>query len=218
MVSEVAICNLALGNIRARTINSFTENSVQAQQCSLRYPIVRDRLLAEIPWQFARKLEPLNSTSDTIFNWAYVYNYPINCLHINRLVGSYEELASGSSDYISRLLDSRVLTRAELRKSIPYEIFMKAGLRLVGSNQPGLYVDYMSREENSELFSNDFVLALSHLLASEIAIPIVGGDLGIKLRRESLQIYKNYLSSAIVKDLNDHHIDQAESEFVTIRN
>ena len=42
MASEVEICNLALSNIRAGSINSLTEGSLQAQICKLKYPILRD--------------------------------------------------------------------------------------------------------------------------------------------------------------------------------
>ena len=44
MASEIDICNLALGHIRAGTINSLDEGSVQAKQCKLKYPIMRDQI------------------------------------------------------------------------------------------------------------------------------------------------------------------------------
>ena len=83
MASEIEICNLALGNIRAGSINSFTEGSIQAQQCNLKYSIIRDRCLREIVWSFNRKIEALATLSSvTIFNWAYAYQYPSDCLKI----------------------------------------------------------------------------------------------------------------------------------------
>ena len=45
MTSVVDICNLALSNIRAGSINNIDEVSLQAQQCKLKYPFMRDRLL-----------------------------------------------------------------------------------------------------------------------------------------------------------------------------
>ena len=109
MASEVEICNLALSNIRAGSINSLNEGSVQAQLCKLKYPILRDRCLREIPWQFNHKIRALAPVTTDIFNWGYAYSYPVDCLKIHRLVGSYEELPMGQSDLASRLLDSRVV-------------------------------------------------------------------------------------------------------------
>lgn len=93
MASEIDVCNLALSNIRAGSINSLNENSLQAQLCKLKYSILRDRCLREIPWQFNHKIRALSPVTDNIFNWAYSYSYPADCLKINRLIGEYEEIA-----------------------------------------------------------------------------------------------------------------------------
>lgn len=54
--SDVIIANLALSAIGTRsTIVSLTETSVEAQTIALHYNNVRDQLLREAPWNFARK-------------------------------------------------------------------------------------------------------------------------------------------------------------------
>jgi len=217
MTSEVEVCNLALGNIRAASINNLTEPSVQAQQCKLRYPILRDRCLRELPWQFNHKIRALASLSTEIFNWAYAYSYPVDCLKINRLVGSFEELPAGSSDVASRLLDSRVINLKEQKRQIPYEIFNFDDTKTIGSDQPDLRVDFSAKITDPNLFSDDFILALSHLLASELAIPVVGAELGRALRKDSLQLYTSYFASAVAADMNDQYSPPQESEFVTVR-
>ena len=218
MASEVEICNLALSNIRAGSINSLTEGSLQAQICKLKYPILRDRCLREIPWQFNHKLRALAPVTTDIFNWAYAYSYPIDCLKIRRLVGSYEELPAGSSSVISRRLDSRVIDLKGQRRQIPYEVFNFDDTKIIGSDQPDLRIDFAAKVTDPNLFSDDFIMALSHLLSSELAVPIVGAELGRALRNDSLQLYKQYLASALANDMNDQYFSPGESEFITVRN
>lgn len=217
MTSEVEVCNLGLSNIRAGSINSFNEGSLQAQLCKLKYPILRDRCLREIPWQFNHKIRALATVTTDIFNWAYAYSYPVDCLKIHRLVGSFEEIQAGSADVVSRLLDSRVIPLKDIRRQIPYEVFNFDDSKVIGSDQPDLRIDFASKVTDPNLFSDDFMMALSHLLSSELAIPIVGAELGRALRNDSLQLYKQYLASAIATDQNDQYFMPSESEFVTIR-
>ena len=218
MSSEVEICNLALSNIRAGSINSLDEGSIQAQVCKLKYPILRDRCLREIPWQFNHKIRALAPVTTDIFNWAYAYSYPVDCLKIRRLVGSYEELPAGSANVASRLLDSRVIPLKDLRQQIPYEVFNFDNTKLIGSDQADLRIDFAAKVTDPNLFSDDFVMALSHLLSSELAVPIVGAELGRALRNDSIQLYRQYLASAIATDQNDQYLMPSESDFVTIRN
>lgn len=217
MSSEVEICNLALSNIRAGSINSLDEGSLQAQVCKLKYPILRDRCLREITWTFNRKIKPLALVTDEIFNWAYAYKYPVDCLKIHRLIGTYEEIPLGAVDVVSKRRDVDLITPSDVRQQIPYEVFNINDKKILGSNQPDLRIDYAATVTDPNLFTDDFILALSHLLASEIAIPIAGGEIGRGLRSDSFNIYEAYLSSAITADQNDQFFEPPESEFVTVR-
>jgi hypothetical protein len=217
MTSEVEVCNLALSNIRAGSINSLDESSLQAQQCKLKYPFMRNRCLTEIPWIFNRKIRALSLLTTEIFNWAYAYQYPVDCLKIHRLVGAHEELANADADVVSRLIDSQLLPLKDLRTQIPYEVFNFSDNKTIGTNEADLRVDYVAKVTDPNLFSDDFVLALSHLLASELAIPLIGAENGRQLRSDSLQLYKEYLSAAVANDLNDQYDAPGDSEFVTIR-
>jgi hypothetical protein len=217
MSSEVEICNLALSNIRAGSINSLDEDSLQAQQCKLKYPIMRNRCLTELAWGFNRKLRALSVLTTEIFNWAYAYQYPTDCLKIHRLVGSYEELANADADVVSRLIDSQLLPISDLRNKVAYEVFNFDNNKTIGANETELRIDYSAKVTDPNLYTDDFILALSHLLSSELAIPLIGAKTGRELRSDSLTIYKQYLDAAMANDLNDQHVDPPESEFVTIR-
>lgn len=217
MTSVVEICNLALSNIRAGSINSLDENSLQAQQCKLKYPIMRDQLLAELPWSFNHKIKTLAVLTDDIFNWNYAYQYPSDCLKINRLIGAHEQLSNADSDVISRLIDSQVLPVGHSRRKIPYQVFNIDGNKVIGANESELRIGYSVKVTDPNLFSTSFILTLSHLLSSELAIPIIGAEVGRQLRSDSLKIYNEYLNNSIVDDLNEQCSESALSEFETIR-
>lgn len=217
MSSEVEIINLALSNIRAGSINSLTENSLPAQIAKLKYPIMRDFLLTELPWQFARRIVALAPVTTEIFNWAFAYQYPVDCLKISRLIGSFEELPAASSDVVSRIRDSEVRSLRNIRQQIPYEVFNFTGTKIIGADQDELRMDFVVKVTDPNLFSNAFTLAFSHLLSAEMAIPLVGAETGRQLRSDSLQIYRQYLAAAMANDLNDGYHEPKESEFVNVR-
>jgi len=217
MASEVETCNMALSHIRAGSINSLTENSLPAQQCKLWYPIIRDRMLTESAWGFNHKIRALSVLTTEIFNWAYAYQYPTDCLKINRLVGAHEELANADADVVSRLLDSQLLPLKDLRSQIPYEVFNFSNNKTIGANEAELRIDYAAKITDPNLFTDDFNMAFSYLLSSVLAVPIVGAETGRQLRSDSLQLYKQYLDAAIASDLNEQYDTPALSEFETTR-
>ena len=63
MASVIEICNRALSNIgNSRSINSLTEASKEAGQCSLHFDACRDAALADFDWNFATKRLALADT------------------------------------------------------------------------------------------------------------------------------------------------------------
>ena len=174
-------------------------------------------MLTEISWGFNRKINTLAVLTTEIFNWAYAYQYPTDCLKILRLVGAHEELLNADADVVSRLLDSQLLPLRDIRNRVPYEVFNFSNNKNIGANEAELRIDYAVKITDPNLFSNDFIMALSHLLGSELAVPLVGAEIGRQLRSDSLTIYQTYMDSAIINDLNDGHEEPGDSEFVTIR-
>ena len=215
MASEVEICNLALSNIRAGSINSLTESSLQAQVCKLKYALMRDRCL-KVGWDFNRTIVPLASVEVTIYNWAHAYSYPVNCLKILRIIPEYEKI-TGDTSVVSRLIDTQILPITSHRRQLPYEVFNFNNVKVIGCNETTLHIDYAIKVEDPNLFSDDFILALSHLLSSEIAIPLVGVEKGRLLRSDEVQLYDTYITAAAADDSNDGHLEPTESEYVTVR-
>lgn len=214
MASIVEICNKALGDIRAGSINSLDEKSVQAQQCKLRYEGIVNRCLADGGWGFNTVIDSLVLLDVEIFTYLYAYKYPNNCLKILRLISPAEEI-SGDYDMVSRLLDSRILPIQ--RRQIPYKQFNVDGVKAIGTNLSEARAEFVIKVTDPNLFTPDFEQAVQYLLASELAIPVIGGEAGQSLRDQSLQLYVNYLNSAAANDMNDQFSEPAESEYILAR-
>lgn len=203
MASEVELCNMALSNIRAGSINSFNEASLQAQQCKLKYPFLRDMLLRDVPWNFAHKVDPLALLTDDLFNWAYAYQYPSDCLYINKLILSFETFGSAGEIYTP-----------DLDRQVKYEIQNVDGNRVIAANEPGLRVSYRKRVTDPNLFDTLFIQTFVQLLTSELAIPIVGAEVGRQFRSDAFKIYKSYLEEATATNGNEGYTEPTDSDFI----
>ena len=85
ILTETDIANMALDLVTATNINSIDDNSTQAKVCKRHYYVLRDSLIQESQWTFARAevvLAPITYPSN---NWAYAYAYPADCLKIDEL-------------------------------------------------------------------------------------------------------------------------------------
>lgn len=204
MASIVDICNIALSNIRAGSINSLQEGSLQAQQCSLKYPLIRDTLLTQAHWGFAGNIAKLAVLTTTVPHWNYAYQYPPDCLQIRKLM-----LPNGNVPaYILDKFDAQ----------IPYKIMNPTGNnRIIVANVPTLEMDYTVKVEDPNMFDESFIQALTWMMAAELAVPIVGSETGRPLRSDALEMYKSYLATAVTDTLNEQFHQTRESDFITVR-
>ena len=214
MSSEITICNLALSHIRGGSINALTEASIQAQQCKLLYPILRDSVLENAPWQFATRIVSLAELTDAeVFNFAYAYQYPSDCLKVKRLILNWETVNRTDSQFYGNNLPI-INTQAP----VPYQVFNDDGNRVIGANYAELRAEYTVQVTDTNLFSTQFILALSHLLAAELAIPVVGVNEGRKLKSDSMQQYNAHIRAACAAMMNEQFTPTPDSEFITVRN
>lgn len=220
MTSAVDICNMALAHIRAGNINSLTENSSQAFYCNLFYETCRDQCLEDAPWGFATRLETLallDSSTYDLFNWAYAYQYPSDCLRIHRLVLNYEQVNTSSSFITNRVYEIYDYPEPNLKRPVQYEIFDIGGTTVIGANDAELRIKYSTKITDPNKFSSSFKLALSRLLAANIATAIAGEEKGDKLMRAQLSLYQKLINNAIANDMNQRHEPAPDSEFITVR-
>lgn len=217
MASEIDICNMALSAIRAGSINSLTEASLQAQQCKLHYPFLRDSLLREGCWGFARTIKALALRTDDVFNWVFSYQYPSDCLKLERLILDFEEFTSNDNGGALRHRHIEDIFTPDLERQIKHEINNIDGNKVILANEQNLRIKYSKKITDPNLFDVTFIQTLVYLLASTLAIPVVGGDLGRGFRSDNLQLYNSFLNAAIANDKNEGFTPTPDSEFILIR-
>ena len=216
MASEIDICNMALSNIRAGSINSLTEPSLQAQQCKLKYPFIRDMLLTDVTWSFNKGLTTLAVLSSVdIFNWIYAYQYPSDCLHVIRLILNFEEFSNSDGALRSRRIED--IYSPDLNRQVKFEVMNEDDNKIIVANEKELRMTYRKKVTDPNLFDNIFIQAFSWLLAADLAVAIVGAETGRQLRSDALTMYKSYLAEAVAKNLNEQYSEPVTSEFITVR-
>jgi len=82
-ISDVGICNSALYKLGADRITALTDDTKEGRLCNEQYSKLRDEVLRAHPWNFAIKRVELAQISETpVFEWAYVYQLPNDCLRV----------------------------------------------------------------------------------------------------------------------------------------
>jgi hypothetical protein len=197
-VSEVQICNVALGRIgQSIFIDALTERSQAASVCNLFFEPCRDRALADGLWDFATTRVVLADLGANPVNWSYRYALPSDFLAAQYLV-----------------IPGIRTPRADQR--IPYRLATEGEQRVLYTDLPQAELVYTRRVTNPSLFSPQFNSALSWLIASEIALPLSATP---KLAGNAAQMYQIEIAQAQAASLNQHQDDrEPESEFITGRN
>lgn len=203
--SVAAICNQALSALALDAdIQVITENSAEARACNLFYEDVRDQVLRDFPWPFARKVAVLALVTGTPNEWGYQYRYPSDALAIRRILPYGDDTATlGQLEFPS--------TR------IPYSIAQDATGRLLWTFMEDAWVEYTVQITDVTMFPDDFAAAVALLLASFIAPRVTGGDPN-KLGDRALAKYQWRISSAKANALNEQAPDlPTDSDFITSR-
>lgn len=82
-ISSISICNVALSQLGANLINSFSEGSTEAVLCNTFYEQARILLLSQHPWNFAiARIEIAPDVTAPIFHYEYQFTLPSNCIRI----------------------------------------------------------------------------------------------------------------------------------------
>lgn len=195
MTSEVGICNLALSHLGdAATVASITppDGSAQAEHCELFYPIARDTLLEMHAWKFATRRIQLSALTVPSWSWAYAYSEPSECV---------------------KLLAVLPLTAASDDETQPYEPeSSSAGAGIILTDQQQATCRFIARVTDPMRFSPLFTDALTWLLASYLAGPVLKGDAGITAARTCYQTFRTQFGIASASDANQRKSDPRANE------
>ena len=187
--------------IKAKSINSLTESSNEAQQCNLFYNSARDFVLRDTSWQFATKTAVLALRSEEPLRYVYAYQYPGDCLKVQMVTGDW---------YLKTQTDVGLVSRARFMDdplqpdpSFPYALQNIDGDKVIVTDLTEAYAVYTKKVVDPTLFDPIFEEALTRYLASKIAVSVVGGDFGVKMEDRALGLYQRALAEAIATDENE---------------
>ena len=189
MASEVDICNLALARLGDNaTVASIDppEGSAQAEHCARFYAVARDSLLEMHAWKFATRRVLLAKLTVESWDWAFAYAEPTGAL---KLLGVLSPSASNDEE------------------TQPYETESDAnGASIILTNQEDASLRFVARVTDTTKFSSLFVDALSWLLASYLAGPVIKGDTGAAMAKACMQSFMLVFSDAKMSDANQRKV------------
>lgn len=153
-MNSTDICNMALAYIGQGRIASLEEESEEAAQCRLFYDHLRRRLLAQHYFSFSAREVKLALLDRERQGYDFVYAMPAKCLLLQRV---YEK---GKA--------------REAKKGEWKLIMVNDSVQGIATDIENAWASYTADVENAAVFSDSFIDALSHGLASAIAVPLSG--------------------------------------------
>ncbi len=219
MSSEVDICNDALGVCGdVANISSINppDTTAQAGHCARFYPRARDQLLEMHPWNFATKRQALALTTETLSQWQYVYSLPSDCLRALvvldpaapddfstpiPLYGVYPYPYPGQNNIPAVYSPQPFVVETDSN-----------GNKVLYTNQQNASLTYVSAITDTTKFSPLFTEALTILLASKLAGPIIKGVEGRQMASALRQEFiGEWFPKAAVADAQQRHTAIAQS-------
>lgn len=206
MASDVDICNLALGYLGdSATVSSLDppEGSAQAGHCARFYPIARDALLEMHSWGFATNrvtLAQLNVTPPS--EWQYVYAQPNDALNILAVLA-----VDAPDDYSAAMVQpwtypGIVPPAIGVYTPQPFSAETINGVDVILTNQENATLRYAAQITDTTKFSPLFTEALTWLLASKLAGPLLKGTTGAQMASECLKQFQAWFVQATESDAN----------------
>lgn len=168
MASVVQICNMALSHIGSEArVSSISppDGSVEAGHCAMFYDLARTELLEPGNWAFSLKRATLAEVTNHSTGWPYAYAKPSNCLRALRIL---------RPSFTQGLV---VDPHAGDSGSAPFDIEGD----VIFTNAPDAVLVYVQDVTDSTKFPASFTSALSYLLASYLAGPIIKGNEGVRV-------------------------------------
>lgn len=198
MASVVDISNLALGHLGDRAnVTSIDppEGSAQADHCARWWPIARDEALSSFDWGFASRSDTTALLDDAVMDdgrWDYAYSRPADFLVAREFTystGQTVVLEPGSPHFEA----------GTLADGTP--------VLFTGTDLGALR--YTRRVSDPTLYPPKFVTAVSYLLASYLAGPVVKGKAGVQTATAMRARWDQLSGQAMAVDANQKHSNTA---------
>ena len=201
MASVADICNAALAHIGARAqISSIDppDGTAEAGYCARFYPIARAELLASHMWSFNKVRALLAEVDNPSTVWSYAYAVPSDCFNATRILQKSDALRIYQRPWDTPLTADSLHLYSERGSS---EFILESGILF--THEPEAVLIYGRDITDTAKFSPAFVVALSYLLASYLAGPILKGMEGAQLAGTMRQIATKMKESAASGDASN---------------
>jgi hypothetical protein len=142
------------------------DGSVEAGHCATFYDIARTELIEPGNWRFVLKRAALAQVTNGSTAWAYAYALPSDCLAPKRILRPATTLTVFTRDFSPNDHGS---AEYDIEGDVLY------------SNEPDAVLLYARDVTDTTKYTPSFTSALSYLLSSYLAGPIIKGNEGAKL-------------------------------------
>jgi hypothetical protein len=185
VASEVDIGNLALSHIgEEAAVTSFdpVDGTIHAEHLARFYPVARDVCLEAHAWKCNRRTEQLTDPLATVPDgWNFAYATPADLLKVLRL---YPEGA-----------------RRDIVTIYEFEVESDDnGQEMILTDIENPFLIYSRKIVDTSKFSPTLTLAISYLLASLLAGPVLKGDSGEAASKYWLQAWQALLGVSTTLD------------------
>ena len=182
MASAVDIANSALNLLGASTISAFTDDSKNARLVNQRYEPVRDRVFRSHAWNCLHKRVQLaQNTTAPVVEYSYAYSLPSDCLRVLKI-------HNGTTD------------------SIVSEIDYKIEGRSIVTNEGTVYLIYIAKITDPNLYDTYLQESISHQLAADLCYAITN----------NASLANNYMVRADERLREARFVDATENSLGTI--
>ena len=185
-MDKITIINMALSRIGEAPIQSIDSGSNAANVARLNYDLARRSMLREYRWNFAVKIQRLARLAEDGVDYDFVYQLPSGCLKALGLLAPGGGLISG---YLIR------------------------GGKLY-ANADEAVLEYIDDVEDTNLFDDNFIEAISYKLASSLAIPITGDETKMQTY---LQVAQNLIAQSAANSNRENRDTPEENLYVRSR-
>lgn len=213
MASSVDISNLALGHLGdSATVTSIDppEGSAQAEHCARFYPIALSTMLEMHTWGFCTRRATLAQVSNPSTTWQYAYAKPSGCLNILSIIASdatddYSTSAGSTSSYSDANGGTIPIGGVYTPQKFAIET-SDSGDVIILTNQVDAVIRYTVAVTDSAKFPPLFTEALTWLLASKLAGPVLKGSDGRAAAKDCLSTFNYWMTRATGSDASDQLI------------
>lgn len=198
MATAVDICNMALarlGDAAGVVSISPPDASVQAEYCSIFYPLALSEALDQHNWTFATRRDVLIQVTPETTKYKYAFALPSDFIRLIELtlIAGVTPAAEPWFTWAQQPTNQPQITSYAIET-------LDTGLLVLYCDVLSVELCYVAATTNTATFSPSFTQYLSVLLAHHLAGPIIKGDVGVTAADKLYQTALKLKVIAVNKD------------------